>query len=190
MSTSPVTLMVARRVAQGRYHEMMAWLHEGEQLATDFPGYLGSGVLAPRPAMTNFRSFSALPMSTPCTPGSIPPLDAPGWCVAAVFSHNPRSIGSAALTAGSAQLISARRAGNRPSRSGWLFPRVADFQLSVGPAAQSSGPVAAHHGQHSGAHPADGLSVHPAVHAPAGALATEHACTGTPDAITVPSLSS
>ena len=43
MSTSPVTLMVARRVAQGRYHEMMAWLHEGEQLATDFPGYLGSG---------------------------------------------------------------------------------------------------------------------------------------------------
>lgn len=47
MSASPVTLMVARRVAEGRYQELIAWLHEGEQLATDFPGYLGSGVLAP-----------------------------------------------------------------------------------------------------------------------------------------------
>ena len=47
MSTSPVTLMVARRVAKGRYQELIAWLHEGEQLATDFPGYLGSGILAP-----------------------------------------------------------------------------------------------------------------------------------------------
>lgn len=46
MST-PVTLMVARRVANGRYHDLIAWLREGEQLATDFPGYLGSGVLAP-----------------------------------------------------------------------------------------------------------------------------------------------
>ena len=49
MSTSPVTLMVARRVADGRYQDLMAWLREGEQLATDFPGYLGSGVLAPPP---------------------------------------------------------------------------------------------------------------------------------------------
>lgn len=47
MSTEPVTLMVARRVARGRYDEFMAWLREGERLATDFPGYLGSGVLAP-----------------------------------------------------------------------------------------------------------------------------------------------
>ena len=28
MSTSPVTLMVARRVAEGRYQEMIAWLKE------------------------------------------------------------------------------------------------------------------------------------------------------------------
>lgn len=47
MSTPPVTLLVARRAAQGRYPELLAWLHEGERLATDFPGYLGSGVLAP-----------------------------------------------------------------------------------------------------------------------------------------------
>ena len=46
MSTPPVTLMVARRVAEGRYEDLIAWLREGEQLATDFPGYLGSGVLA------------------------------------------------------------------------------------------------------------------------------------------------
>ena len=55
MSTSPVTLMVARRVAKGRYQELIAWLHEGEQLATDFPGYLGSGVLAPPPGDDEFQ---------------------------------------------------------------------------------------------------------------------------------------
>lgn len=55
MSTSPVTLMVARRVAHGRYQELMSWLHEGEQLATDFPGYLGSGVLAPPPGGDEFQ---------------------------------------------------------------------------------------------------------------------------------------
>ena len=47
MSTPPVTLMVSRRAARGRYQELLAWLHEGEQLATDFTGYLGSGILAP-----------------------------------------------------------------------------------------------------------------------------------------------
>ncbi|GGJ82748.1 antibiotic biosynthesis monooxygenase [Pseudomonas matsuisoli] len=47
MSTEPVTLMVARRVSRGRYHEFITWLREGERLANDFPGYLGSGVLAP-----------------------------------------------------------------------------------------------------------------------------------------------
>ncbi|HGM5581006.1 TPA: antibiotic biosynthesis monooxygenase [Pseudomonas putida] len=47
MSTAPVTLMVSRRAADGRYQDLLAWLHEGEQLATDFPGYLGSGILAP-----------------------------------------------------------------------------------------------------------------------------------------------
>jgi len=55
MSTSPVTLMVARRVADGRYQDLMTWLREGEQLATDFPGYLGSGVLAPPPDDDEFQ---------------------------------------------------------------------------------------------------------------------------------------
>ena len=55
MSTSPVTLMVARRVADGRYQDLIAWLREGEQLATDFPGYLGSGVLAPPPGDNEFQ---------------------------------------------------------------------------------------------------------------------------------------
>lgn len=55
MSTSPVTLMVARRVADGRYQDLMAWLREGEQLATDFQGYLGSGVLAPPPDDDEFQ---------------------------------------------------------------------------------------------------------------------------------------
>lgn len=47
MSTPPVTMLVARRAAKGRYPELIAWLQEGEHLATDFPGYLGSGILAP-----------------------------------------------------------------------------------------------------------------------------------------------
>ncbi|BCB60766.1 antibiotic biosynthesis monooxygenase [Halomonas sp. A020] len=47
MSTLPVTLMVARRVAKGRYQDFNRWLNEGRELAADFPGYLGSGVLAP-----------------------------------------------------------------------------------------------------------------------------------------------
>ena len=51
----PVTLMVARRVADGRYQDLIAWLREGEQLATDFPGYLGSGVLAPPPGDNEFQ---------------------------------------------------------------------------------------------------------------------------------------
>lgn len=55
MSTSPVTLMVARRVASGRYQDLIAWLREGEQLATDFSGYLGSGVLAPPPGDDEFQ---------------------------------------------------------------------------------------------------------------------------------------
>ncbi|MEZ1315932.1 antibiotic biosynthesis monooxygenase [Pseudomonas fluorescens] len=55
MTTSPVTLMVARRVADGRYQDLMTWLREGEQLATDFQGYLGSGVLAPPPGGDEFQ---------------------------------------------------------------------------------------------------------------------------------------
>jgi antibiotic biosynthesis monooxygenase (ABM) superfamily enzyme len=55
MSTLPVTLMVARRVADGRYQDLITWLREGEQLATDFPGYLGSGVLAPPPDDDEFQ---------------------------------------------------------------------------------------------------------------------------------------
>jgi|TARA_B100000929_G_scaffold264928_1_gene231673 antibiotic biosynthesis monooxygenase (ABM) superfamily enzyme len=39
--------MVARRVAKGRYQDFNRWLNEGRELAADFPGYLGSGVLAP-----------------------------------------------------------------------------------------------------------------------------------------------
>jgi len=48
-------MMVARRVADGRYQDMLTWLQEGELLATDFPGYLGSGVLAPPPGDNEFR---------------------------------------------------------------------------------------------------------------------------------------
>ncbi|UPQ83103.1 MULTISPECIES: antibiotic biosynthesis monooxygenase [Pseudomonas] len=55
MSTEPVTLMVARRVRDGRYHDLLAWLNEGELLAADFPGYLGSGVLAPPPGDDEFQ---------------------------------------------------------------------------------------------------------------------------------------
>ena len=41
MSASPVTLMVARRVASGRYHDFNRWLNEGRDLAADFPRLSG-----------------------------------------------------------------------------------------------------------------------------------------------------
>lgn len=55
MSTQPVTLMVARRVASGRYQDFMRWLDEGRELAADFPGYLGSGILAPPPGDDQYQ---------------------------------------------------------------------------------------------------------------------------------------
>ncbi|MDN3519933.1 antibiotic biosynthesis monooxygenase [Halomonas ramblicola] len=55
MSSDPVTLMVARRVARGRYRDLTAWLEEGRELASDFAGYLGSGVLAPPPGDDEYQ---------------------------------------------------------------------------------------------------------------------------------------
>lgn len=55
MSADPVTLMVARRVRAGRYRDFLAWLDEGKQLASEFPGYLGSGVLAPPPGEAEYQ---------------------------------------------------------------------------------------------------------------------------------------
>ncbi|XKE44451.1 antibiotic biosynthesis monooxygenase [Halomonas organivorans] len=55
MSPSPVTLMVARRVARGRYRDFIQWLEEGRELAADFAGYLGSGVLAPPPGDDEYQ---------------------------------------------------------------------------------------------------------------------------------------
>ncbi|MBB2494747.1 antibiotic biosynthesis monooxygenase [Aquipseudomonas ullengensis] len=55
MSAAPVTMLVARRVPRERFHEFRAWLHEGELLAADFAGYLGSGVLAPPPDDDEFQ---------------------------------------------------------------------------------------------------------------------------------------
>ena len=119
MSTSPVTLMVARRVAEGRYQDLMVWLREGEQLATDFPGYLGSGVLAPPPDDDEFQiifrfadeqTLHAWEHSASRT----------AWLARGsdLFGHK-RNIASAESKAGSARSVSARHAGNRPWRSGW-----------------------------------------------------------------------
>ena len=59
MSASPVTLMVARRVANSRYQDFNRWLNEGRELAADFPGYLGSGVLAPPKEDDEYQAFIA-----------------------------------------------------------------------------------------------------------------------------------
>lgn len=81
MSSKPVTLMVARRVARGRYHDFTVWLDEGRELAADFPGYLGSGILAPPPGTTSTRSSFAFRTPTPWPAGSIRPLAALGLSV-------------------------------------------------------------------------------------------------------------
>jgi antibiotic biosynthesis monooxygenase (ABM) superfamily enzyme len=119
MSTSPVTLMVARRVAKGRYEELMAWLREGEQLATDFPGYLGSGVLAPPPNDDEFqiifrfadeKTLHAWEFSA--SRGAW--LSRGSDLFATVYG---------ASMAGLAQRAPVRHAGSRRWRSGWRFSR-------------------------------------------------------------------
>ena len=55
MSTDPVTMLVARRVPRECLQDFRTWLHEGQQLAADFPGYLGSDVLAPPPGDDEFQ---------------------------------------------------------------------------------------------------------------------------------------
>jgi len=108
MSAEPVTLMVARRVAHGRYQDFMTWLREGEQLAADFTGYLGSGVLAP-PAHDNefqivFRFADAATM--------------------AAWEHSAsRSAWLVRWMPGSAAPTSARHAGSRASPYGWRSSR-------------------------------------------------------------------
>ncbi|KHL70489.1 MULTISPECIES: antibiotic biosynthesis monooxygenase [Pseudomonas] len=55
MPTPPMTLLVARRVEPAHYTAFIEWMHEGERLAADFPGYLGSGMLAPPPGDNEFQ---------------------------------------------------------------------------------------------------------------------------------------
>ncbi|GLK58955.1 MULTISPECIES: antibiotic biosynthesis monooxygenase [Azotobacter] len=55
MSNAPVTLMVARRVARGRYRAFSVWLEDGRRLAAGFDGFLGSGVLAPPPGDDEYQ---------------------------------------------------------------------------------------------------------------------------------------
>lgn len=51
----PVTLLVTRKILPERYDRFRAWMQEGEDLAARFPGYLGSGVLAPPPGGDEFQ---------------------------------------------------------------------------------------------------------------------------------------
>lgn len=53
--TEPVTLLVTRRIAPGRYADFLQWIRHGEQLAGTFPGYLGSGVLSPPPGSPDYQ---------------------------------------------------------------------------------------------------------------------------------------
>jgi len=53
--TEPVTLLVTRRIAPGRYADFLSWIRRGEQLAGTFPGYLGSGVLSPPPGNPDYQ---------------------------------------------------------------------------------------------------------------------------------------
>jgi len=176
MSTSPVTLMVARRVAKGRYEELMAWLREGEQLATDFPGYLGSGVLAPPPHDDEFQIiFRFADEKT---------LHA--WEFSASRSAW-LSRGSELFADPSEHRVSGidgwfGAAGARPPRwkqavAIWLafFPGIVAVQLRPGAAAQRVGPVQPRTGEHRSPDPVDGLFLYTAVDPSAGELAAPFA---------------
>ena len=51
----PVTLLVTRTILPERYEQFRTWMQEGEDLGASFPGYLGSGVLAPPPGGNEFQ---------------------------------------------------------------------------------------------------------------------------------------
>lgn len=42
-SSQPVTVSIARTVQPGHHRQFAAWAHAGQQLAREWPGYLGSG---------------------------------------------------------------------------------------------------------------------------------------------------
>lgn len=52
---APVTLLITRRIAAGRYADFLAWIRRGETLAQAYPGHLGSGVLAPPPGGDDYQ---------------------------------------------------------------------------------------------------------------------------------------
>ncbi len=52
---APVTLLITRRVAAGRYADFLAWIRRGEALAQAYPGHLGSGVLSPPPGGDDYQ---------------------------------------------------------------------------------------------------------------------------------------
>ncbi len=53
--TAPVTLLITRRIAPGRYADFLDWIQRGEKLAREFAGHLGSGVLAPPPGGADYQ---------------------------------------------------------------------------------------------------------------------------------------
>ena len=119
MSTSPVTLMVARRVAKGRYQELIAWLHEGEQLATDFSGYLGSGVLAPPPGDDEFQIIFRFADETTLHAWEHS-VSRKAWLLrGSDLFANPSEHRVAGSTAGLALPDKDHHAGNKPLPSGW-----------------------------------------------------------------------
>ncbi|MBU4610730.1 antibiotic biosynthesis monooxygenase [Achromobacter sp. GG226] len=52
---APVTLLITRRVAAGRYDDFLAWIRRGESLAQTYAGHLGSGVLSPPPGGDDYQ---------------------------------------------------------------------------------------------------------------------------------------
>ncbi len=100
MSASPVTLMVARRVANSRYQDFNRWLNEGRELAADFPGYLGPVYWRPLKKMMSIRSFFALTARKPFLLGSIRPLAMLGLSGVKAFTMRPMSTGQQAWMRG------------------------------------------------------------------------------------------
>lgn len=177
MSTPPVTLMVSRRAAHGRYQDLLAWLHEGEQLATDFPGYLGSGILAPPRDGDEFQIIFRFSDEPTCMPGSIPPRAGLGCNAATACSNAPKKRASVASTTGLAPIrCKNHRAGSRRWPSGWRSSGVAGVQPAVWPLAGHAGPAAPGNAQHPGPDAGHGVPVHPPVHPPAGQLAACLTC--------------
>lgn len=142
--------------------DFRTWLHEGQQLAADFPGYLGSGVLAPPPGDDEFQIiFRFARLHHPHRPGNLRVAARPGCSAATVCSPSPRRAPPRRRPRRlSSAMPTARRGGNR-AWPYWRSFRCRWRSTCCSAACWANGRCRCAFSQHPAADATDDLLVHP-----------------------------